>query len=152
MESLPALEMHWVWLAIGLILAAAEMIAPGLFLIWLSGAALITGFVTWMLPIGLPLQILLFAVLSIVSVFVARTYLRANPVTEADPGMNQRGVRLVGQVAVVTQAIVDGSGRVHHGDSEWLARGPDSEPGTRVRITGSDGVVLLVEPVDAAAP
>jgi membrane protein implicated in regulation of membrane protease activity len=148
MEALHDLDPHWAWLAIGLILAAAEMAVPGLFLIWLAGAALITGVLAWLLPIGLPLQIVSFAVLAIVAVFLGRNYLRANPVTAADPKMNRRGARLVGETAVVTQAIVGGSGRVHHGDSEWLARGPDTAPGTRVRIAGSDGAVLLVEPLD----
>jgi hypothetical protein len=148
MEALHDLDPHWAWLAIGLILAAAEMAVPGVFLIWLAGAALITGVLAWLLPIGLPLQIVIFAVLAIVAVFLGRNYLRANPVVEADPKMNRRGARLVGETAVVTQAIVGGSGRVHHGDSEWLARGPDTAPGTRVRIAGSDGVVLLVEPLD----
>ena len=149
MDGLSSLEMHWVWLAIGLVLATAEMALPGLFLIWLAGAALITGVATWLLPIGLPVQIVMFAVLAIVSVFIGRNYLRANPVVEADPNMNRRGARLVGETAVVTQAIVAGSGRVHHGDSEWLARGPDVAPGMRVRITGNDGVVLLVEPLES---
>lgn len=147
MEALNNLEAHWVWLAIGLILASAEMALPGLFLIWLAGAALITGITAWLLPIGLPVQIVLFAVLAIVAVFTGRTYLRANPVAEADPKMNRRGARLTGETAVVTQAIVGGSGRIHHGDSEWIARGPDTAPGTRVRIVGSDGAVLLVEPL-----
>lgn len=148
MEGLAQVEPHWIWLAIGLILASAEMALPGLFLIWLAGAALITGVLAWALPVGVPVQIVIFAVLAVVAVFVARNYLRANPVAEADPNMNRRGARLVGETAVVTQAIVGGSGRVHHGDSEWLARGPDIAPGTRVRITGSDGVVLLVEPAE----
>ena len=55
---------HWVWLAIGLVLAAAEMLVPGVFLIWMAGAALITGILTFFLPIGLPLQIAIFAVLA----------------------------------------------------------------------------------------
>ena len=147
MEGLDNLDPHWVWLAIGLILAAAEMAVPGVFLIWLAGAALITGVLSWLLPIGLPIQIVIFAVLAIVAVFAGRRYLRDNPVEAADPKMNRRGARLVGETAVVTQAIEGGTGRVHHGDSEWLARGADAAPGTRVRITGSDGAVLLVEPV-----
>jgi inner membrane protein len=59
--------------------------------------------------------------------------------------MNDRGARLVGEVATVTQVISNGSGRVHHGDSEWLAKGPDAEPGTRMRISGHEGTVLMVE-------
>ena len=49
--------------------------------------------------------------------------------------------------AVVDQAIEHGSGRVHIGDSEWIASGPDEAVGERVRIVGSDGATLLVEPV-----
>lgn len=147
MNELNNLDPHWAWLAIGLVLGAAEMAVPGVFLIWLAGAAIITGLLTWILPIGLPLQIVIFAVLAIVAVFAGRNYLRRNPVAAADPNMNRRGARLVGETVVVTQAIEGGTGRVHHGDSEWLARGPDAVPGTRMRIAGSDGAVLIVEPV-----
>ena len=147
LETLGELDPHWTWLAIGLFLAAAEMAIPGLFLIWLSGAALLTGTLVWFVPIGLPLQIVIFAVLAIVAVFLGKRYLRDNPITEADPKMNRRGARMVGEVATVSEAIADGSGRVHYGDGEWLAKGADVPLGARVRITGSDGAVLLVEPL-----
>lgn len=145
MGGLETLEPHWGWLALGLVLAAAEMALPGLFLIWLSGAAIVTGLIAWLVPIGLPLQIVIFAFLAIVSVFTGRRYLRANPIEGADPSMNDRGARLKGDIVVVTHAIDGGTGRVRHGDSEWLARGPDAEPGTKMRIAGHDGTVLIVE-------
>ncbi len=147
MGGVESLEPHYAWLAIGLVLAAAEMAVPGVFLIWMAGAALITGFVTWAFPIGVPLQIVLFAVLAIVAVFTGRRYLREHPVEAADPMMNRRGDRVVGETVVVTQAIEGGSGKVKLGDSEWLARGADAAPGTRLRVAGHEGVVLLVEPV-----
>ena len=109
------------------------------------GAALIVGFVTWAVPIGVPLQIVLFALLAIVAVFTGRRYLRSHPVEAADPKMNQRGERVIGEMVVVTQAIEGGSGKVKLGDSEWLARGADAAPGTRLRVAGHDGVVLIVE-------
>ncbi len=138
-------EPHFGWLAIGLVLAMAEMAIPGVFLIWLAGAAIITGLLVWAVPIGLPVQIVVFAVLAIVSVFMGRRYLRANPIQSADPMLNDRGGQLVGETVVVTHAIDGGTGRIKHGDSEWLAKGPDAEPGTRMRVTGHDGAVLLVE-------
>jgi membrane protein implicated in regulation of membrane protease activity len=143
--GLGSLDAHWAWLALGLILAVAEMVIPGLFLIWLAGAAIVTGFLAWALPLGLPLQIVVFAVLAILAVFSGRRYLRANPVESADPLMNDRGGRLVGEIVVVTQAIDGGTGRVRQGDGEWLARGPDAEPGARMRVSGHDGAVLIVE-------
>lgn len=147
MDTLNSLEPHYTWLAIGLILAAAEMAIPGVFLIWMAGAALITGFVTWLVPIGLPLQIVLFAFLAIIAVFSGKRYVRDNPITEADPLMNRRADRVVGEVVTVTQAIDGGTGKVKLGDGEWLAKGADAAPGTRVRVTGHDGVVLTVEPL-----
>jgi len=143
--DIDSLAPHWIWFAIGLLLAAAEMAIPGVFLIWMAGAALITGAVTWLLPIGLPLQIVIFAVLAIVAVFSGRRYLQSHPVVSADPLMNDRGARSIGEMVVVTHAIDGGSGRVRLGDSEWLAKGPDAEPGSRMRVAGHDGAVLIVE-------
>jgi inner membrane protein len=139
------IEPHWFWLGLGLLLAIGEMTIPGVFLIWMAGAALVTGFTAWFMPIGVPAQVLLFAVLSIAFVFTGRKWLRANPIESADPKMNDRGARSVGEVVVVSQVIETGQGRVKLGDSEWIAKGPDAEPGTRMRVTGSDGAVLLVE-------
>ena len=146
MDALNTLEPHWAWLALGLMLAIGEILVPGVFLIWLAGAALLTGLVAWGLPmVGVPLQIVLFAVLAIVAVFAGRNWLRANPIISADPKLNDRGGQLVGETVTVTTAIDGGTGRVRVGDTEWGVRGPDAEPGTRMRVSGHEGAVLLVE-------
>lgn len=147
MDTLNALEPHWAWLALGLVLAAAEMAIPGVFLIWMAGAAILTGLVSWVVPIGLPWQIVLFAVLAIVAVFSGRRWLSSHPVVGADPMMNDRGGRAIGETVMVTQAIEAGSGRVRLGDSEWMAKGPDAAAGTHMRVAGHQGSVLLVEPL-----
>lgn len=136
---------HWSWLALGLVLAIGEMVIPGVFLIWLAGAAVLTGVLALALPIGFTVQVVVFAALAVVLVFAGRKWLRGHPVEAADPLMNDRGARAVGEVVVVTSVIADGSGRVRLGDGEWLARGPDAEPGTRMRVCGHDGAILLVE-------
>ena len=45
---------RWGWLVAGVILAAAEIVVPGVFLIWLAGAAMVTGLIVWAVPIGVP--------------------------------------------------------------------------------------------------
>lgn len=145
MNLFEGIEMHWLWLGLGLLLAIGEMVIPGVFLIWMAVAALITGFTAWFLPIGVPFQVLMFAGLSLVLAFAGKRWLRQHPVEAADPKMNDRGARSVGEVVVVSQTIETGQGRVKLGDSEWLARGPDAKPGTKMRVVGSDGAVLLVE-------
>jgi len=146
MDWLEGVDPHWIWLTLGVLLAAAEMVVSGVYLIWLALAAIATGILVWLFGPNLPLNVIEFASLSLIAVFSARRFLRERPIEGADPLMNKRGARLTGETAVVTQAIEGGSGRVRHGDSEWIARGPDVAVGTRVRIIGSDGAILLVEP------
>jgi inner membrane protein len=146
-EWLSSLDQHWVWLSLGLILGAVEIIVPGFFLMWLGLAAIIVGMLTWALPISLPLQVALFAVLSVLTVYAGKKYLKDNPIASDDPNLNNRGARLTGEIVTVVEAISDGRGRVKVGDTEWNARGSDAAVGARVRVTGADGAVLLVEGV-----
>ena len=149
MDWFEGVDAYWVWLTLGLVLAGLEMLVPGVYLIWLAIAAFITGALTMVLHIGLPMQVIDFVFLSLIAAFSARRLLREKGIPSADPLMNRRGARLVGEIAVVIEAIEPGSnGRVHYGDSDWLARGAEAAVGERVRITGSDGAVLLVEPAN----
>jgi inner membrane protein len=146
-EWLDSISTHWFWLSLGLILGAAEMIAPGFFLMWLGLAAIIVGTLDYYLPITVAYQVAMFAVLSVVTVFAGKKFLQQNPIETTDPKLNDRGARLTGEVVTVVEAITDGNGRVKVGDTEWSARGADAEVGARVRVVGADGAVLLVEGV-----
>jgi membrane protein implicated in regulation of membrane protease activity len=139
---------HWVWLTLGLVLAGLEMLVPGVYLIWLAAAAIITGLLTWGLELSQPFQVIDFVFLSLIMAFSAKRFLRERPIESADPLMNRRGARMVGETALVVSAIEHGSGRVKVGDGEWIARGANVAAGERVRITGTDGSSLLVEPLE----
>jgi len=147
MDWLDGVASYWVWLTVGLVLAGVEMLVPGVYMIWLAAAAIITGALTATLDLSLPMQVINFVFLSLIIAFSARRFLRDRPIESQDPLMNRRGARLVGQTATVVQAIEHGSGRVKLGDSEWIARGPDLAAGECVRVSGSDGTTLLVEPL-----
>lgn len=144
---LDGIEPHWIWITLGLLLMALEMVVPGVFLLWFGVAAIVTGAIAFVFDLGLPFQIVNFVFLSLIAAYSAKRFLRDRPIVSSDPLLNKRGGRLVGDTAVVTQAFDGGTGRVRHGDSEWLARGPDIAVGERVRIVGSDGSLLLVEPM-----
>ena len=147
MDWLGDLDAHWVWLTLGLLLAALEMLVPGVYLIWLAAAALVTGAMTFAFDLSLPIQVVDFVFLSLIAAFSAKRFLGEKPIESSDPLMNRRGARMVGETAHVVTAIEHGSGRVKVGDSEWIARGANVAAGERVRITGTDGSTLLVEPV-----
>jgi len=58
---------------------------------------------------------------------------------------HRTGERQIGQVMTLTDAIRDGSGKAVLGNRRWALRGPDVPAGTRVRVTGVDGSVLIVD-------
>lgn len=140
------LEPHWFWLVLGGLLGIAEILIPGFFLIWLAVAAIITGLVAFLTPLSMTLQIALFAILAVAAVYAGRRWFAMNPIESSDPNLNHRGARLIGETVTVVEAIADGRGRVKVGDSVWNAKGSDAAEGAKVRVTGSEGATLLVEP------
>jgi membrane protein implicated in regulation of membrane protease activity len=151
MDWLDGISAPWAWIALGLLLAGLEMVVPGVYLIWLAVAALATGALAFVFDFGVPLQVVDFVFLSLIAVFTARRMFGETPIPSDDPLLNNRMGRLVGQTGVVTVAIEHGEGRIHQGDSDWTARGPELAAGTRVRITGFDGGTLIVEPLTLLA-
>jgi len=144
-EWLDTISTHWFWLSLGLLLGVAELVAPGFFLMWLGLAALIVGGLDYFLPITVAYQVAMFAILSVLTVFAGKKFLQKNPIETEDAQLNDRGARLTGEIVTVVEAITNGNGRVKVGDSVWSARGVDAAIGSRVRVTGADGAVLLVE-------
>lgn len=134
------------WLSIGIVLCIAEMIVPGVFLLWLGIAALLTGLAVFILPIPLAAQLLLFAVLSVATVYAGRRWSGSREIPSDDPLLNDRLARLVGEPVVVEEAIVGGRGRVRVGDGVWPATGADAAAGTRLTVTGAANGVLTVGP------
>jgi membrane protein implicated in regulation of membrane protease activity len=63
------------------------------------------------------------------------------------PFLNRRADRFIGYEAVIDEPIRDGFGRLSLDDTVWRITGPDLDAGRRVRVVGSDGPVLKVEPV-----
>lgn len=134
------------WLIVALALALAELIAPGVFLVFVAVAAAITGVMVLALP-DLPAigQVAAFAAWSGVAVAVGRRWYHDNPVATDDAFLNDRAARLLGEIVIVETAIEHGRGRVQVGDGAWSARGPEARIGERVRVVAVDGAVLVVE-------
>jgi inner membrane protein len=146
-ETVLGLDAWLVWLIAGVVLGAMEIAIPGFFLMWLGAAALLTGLVTWIFPIGFGAQMVVFALLSLALVAAARQWIMRNPITSQDPDLNDRGARMVGQVVTVVDPIENGVGRVTLGDSVWNAKGSNAAVGTKLRVIGLDSGAVIVEPV-----
>jgi membrane protein implicated in regulation of membrane protease activity len=136
----------WHWLIFGVLLMALEVLAPAMVLMWFGFGALVAGVALWLFP-GLPLgmQILIFALVSLVSVFGWRmSRFREENITSDTPDLNNRLHSHIGKEYVLTEAIINGRGSMRVGDTAWRVRGDDLPAGTRVRVTGVDGVIFTV--------
>lgn len=134
------------WLSAALVLGLAELVAPGLFLVFVAIAAAVTGAIVLAVPdMPVVLQLLAFALWTGVAVAVGRRWYHRYPVESADALLNDRAARLIGQVVTVETAITGGHGRVRVGDGAWPATGPDLTVGMRVRIVAVKGGVVEVE-------
>jgi membrane protein implicated in regulation of membrane protease activity len=132
-----------IWLVAGLALLGIEIHAPGAFMMWLGLAACGTGLVVLATSIGFELQVVTCAVLAAISLAVGLR-LRHRPVR-----LNTQQSGLAGRTA--TALTFQGrEGRVRVGDSDWAARVPPDVPepalGSRLRVEGVDGTVLIVRP------
>ncbi len=135
----------WAWFIAAVILACGELAMPGIFLIWLAGAAAVTGVLTWAIGWGWEVQLASFAVLAVISIYLGREFLKRNPIQTEDTGLNRRGDRMIGEIVTVVEAISSGNGKVQIGDSPWLAKGPDMAVGSKVRILRTEGTTVIVE-------
>ncbi len=133
-----------LWAIAGLLLGAAELIAPGVFLLWIGLAAIGAGALTALLALGWHAQIAVFIALDLILIAVAYRRVRR---TRGPDLVNAPNAGLIGTqcTAIDFQA---GEGRVHIRDGTWQARtasGATPSPGTVLRVVGLDGTTLLVE-------
>jgi hypothetical protein len=87
-----------------------------------------------------------FAAISVATVFWVRGFSRSKDATSDEPTLNVRGSQYTGRTVIVEDPIAGGRGRVRVGDTLWPAQGPDAAKGSKMRVTGCNGTVLVVEP------
>ena len=139
----------WHWWILGALLAAVEALAPGMFFIWFGAAALIVGVVALIIPgMGWELEVLIFAVLAAVAVFVGRKFLHRPARQSEDPALNRRAERYLGRRFTLETPIINGRGSIKVDDSVWRAAGPEMPAGRQVKVVGIEGTVLKVEAAD----
>ena len=141
---------NWAWPALGLVLLALELVAPGTFFMWLGLAALAVGAIAFFVDLGWQIELVLFGVLALVFVILGRRYFARRGDNNTDtPGLNARATSFVGRELTLHEPLVDGTGRVKIGDTLWRVEGPDMPAGTRARVTSARGGPLQVDRLEA---
>lgn len=139
----------WAWWVLGLVLLAAELLMPGVFLVWIGLGAILTGAISLLLwETGFwtwGVQAIVFAVASVAFTLLGRRFLSSRDSVSDQPLLNQRSASLVGRTATLAEPIREGRGRIRLDDTFWLVKGPDLPEGSRVRVIAGQGSELLVE-------
>lgn len=139
----------WSWWILGVILLAAELAAPGVFLIWIGAAAIVVGALSlalWNAAFwGWQVQLLLFAVLSGAFALAGRRFYSSRNQASDEPNLNRRGESLIGRTATLHEPIAEGRGRIRLDDTWWSVMGPDLPAGTQVKVVAASGRDLKVE-------
>jgi membrane protein implicated in regulation of membrane protease activity len=141
---------YWHWLMLACVFLIVEIAAPSAFFLWLCLAAVGSAAVSFIAPeMAWQSQYILFAVFCVLSLIAWKKFSKEGSVSETDqPTLNQANQRYVGRTLVLSQAIVNGIGKVTVDDSQWQVSGVDSEVGRKVKVNAVEGSVLQVELVD----
>lgn len=146
MEWLDQVE-FWYWLIAAVVMIIFEMVVPAAYFLWMGISAFVVGLLLYAIP-GMPLliQIIIFGILSVVTLLLYKRHQTLNPAEKDEPSLNRRGEQYIGRLFTLEEPIVNGTGKVKVDDSIWKVRGAADMPaGMKVRVTSVDGTVFKVE-------
>ena len=142
-------EWGW-WIAAGLLLIA-ELVLPGVFLVWFGIAAAAVAILHHFVPMHLAVELVIFGAFAVAFALAGRVWLKRRVVDEV-PVLNQRQLAHVGRRYKLHEPIRDELGAIIIDDTRWEIVGPDLDAGAWVEVTGADGARLVVKPSEAGFP
>jgi membrane protein implicated in regulation of membrane protease activity len=133
----------WHWLILGVVLLGFELVTGTTYILWPAVSALAVGVLLFIAPdMGWELQMLLFFLLSIMTLVLGRTHLQRLVKGGEPSDLNDPGQAMVGRQVKAVADFSGTEGRVDVGDTQWSAR---LEIGT-----ASAGDLLIVKSIEGA--
>jgi membrane protein implicated in regulation of membrane protease activity len=139
-----------VWAAVAALLVVAEILTLTFVALYFAAGALAASLAA-AFGGGTAVQLLVFAVVSVVSLLLTRRPLLS--AMERQPVVQSNAPTVVGKRAVVIKPILEGPGQrgqVRVGTEHWSARSEAEAPideDVTVEVVAIDGVTLVVRPV-----
>ena len=135
----------WNWFILAGVLLAVEIMVPGTFFLWLGLSAAAVGVLSLGIDWSWQIQLVAFAVLSVVSFIVWWRFGKPSEQVADRPFLNRRAEGFTGRIFTLDKPIVGGTGTVKIDDTIWRVMGPDLPAGSRVKVAGADGAPLMGE-------
>ncbi|MEC5396607.1 NfeD family protein [Uliginosibacterium sp. H1] len=137
----------WHWIAAGFVLIVAELAIPAFFLVWLGIAALITGVLVAILPLGNAAQVLVWALLSAALVIAWVKVFRRKPddlaIGTAGAVIGEAGL-LVGDLGPFQKSQVRFQRPVLGSDVWECVSDVEIKSGSRVKVVAVEGKSVRV--------
>jgi membrane protein implicated in regulation of membrane protease activity len=137
---------YWHWLILAVVMIILEILMPGAYFLWMGISAAVVGGAMFVFPqMPILVQVLIFAILSVITVVMYKSHQKKNPVVTDEPALNRRGEQYLGRTFTLEEPIVNGEGKIKVDDSTWKISGADVEAGASVRVVAIEGSILKVE-------
>lgn len=139
-------KMTIIWLVLAVVMAVVEASTVQLVSVWFAVGA-VAGCITSLLTDSVPIQIIVFAVVTALALLITRPMVKRMKVKKAEATNSDR---YIGKTGVVLQAIDNAAakGLVRVGSTTWTARSQDGQPieeGASVTVCAIEGVKLIVK-------
>ncbi|MAK44189.1 MULTISPECIES: NfeD family protein [Spongiibacter] len=139
---------YWHWMVLGLLLVASEVFVPSFVMLWFGASAIAVGLITAVVDLPFSVQVLIWAGLSAVDLFLWFKFVHPRMKDKSLSGMSREQV--VGQEGMVTRVGDHREGQVRFsipvlGNDEWsyICREP-LIVGDRVVVEDISGNSLIV--------
>ncbi|AKD39149.1 hypothetical protein I926_09195 [Pasteurella multocida subsp. multocida OH4807] len=140
----------WHWLILGFVLLIAELVLPGVFLLWWGLAAIVIAGVMAIFPsLSLTALSISYAVFALILSVVWWKYQHGkDKVDQSHSALNQRDHAMLGTKGTVQEISANGIGRGHFGDTTWRVHGNDLAVGDLIEVERVEGITLHVKKVN----
>ncbi|PYE41225.1 NfeD family protein [Psychrobacter fozii] len=147
----------WHWLVLGFILLIVEMFVPTFASLWFGAAAIIVAALSWLLPISVFVQVIIWLVLSAIFLLAWFKFIKPLSIDRTKAGLG--GSVIIGETGmIIVQPQPDRAGTVRFsvpivGAAEWVCRtrGEQVAVGDRVVVTDIVGNELIVSSMKSQA-
>lgn len=141
----------WHWLVLGVVLLILEMFVPTFALLWFGTAAIVVALLSWLLPLSVSWQVIIWLVVSVVLVVLWFKYIKPMAKDRTKAGLG--GSAFIGEVGmIIVSPQQNGKGVIRFsvpllGSDEWECQ--SEQPlavGDRAKIVNIAGNTLVVAP------
>ena len=133
-----------IWILIGVVLLALEIFTTSFFLLFFGIAALAVALLLFFIPFSLPIQILIFTILSALFFFAGKKIIKKTKKSDDHP--EDAMIHQIGTAN--TSSNESGYLKVLVGDTVWNAKcSTHLKKGQQVKVVAINNLTLEVEPI-----